>query len=63
LKRHCAEAAPSLPAESLVKERFDCRNRRTRAVAQPDFLIGSRKGYQIARSLNVPLIRVGFSDP
>ena len=27
---------------------------------KPDFLIGSSKGYKISRSLNVPLIRVGF---
>ena len=27
---------------------------------KPDFLIGSSKGYQTARSLGVPLVRVGF---
>jgi len=55
------EAAPSLPAESLVKERFDFAEIAELAPAlKPDFLIGSSKGYQIARSLNVPLIRVGF---
>ena len=27
---------------------------------KPDFLIGSSKGYSIARRLKVPLIRVGF---
>jgi nitrogenase molybdenum-iron protein NifN len=27
---------------------------------KPDFLIGSNKGYSIARRLNVPLVRVGF---
>jgi nitrogenase molybdenum-iron protein NifN len=27
---------------------------------KPDFLIGSSKGYSIARRLNVPLVRVGF---
>jgi nitrogenase molybdenum-iron protein NifN len=26
----------------------------------PDFLIGSSKGYSIARELDIPLIRVGF---
>ena len=55
------EAAPSLPAESLVKERFDFAEIAELALSlKPDFLIGSSKGYQIARSLNVPLIRVGF---
>jgi nitrogenase molybdenum-iron protein NifN len=55
------EAAPSLPAESLVKERFDFAEIAELAPSlKPDFLIGSSKGYQIARSLNVPLIRVGF---
>jgi nitrogenase molybdenum-iron protein NifN len=55
------EAAPSLPAESLVKERFDFAEIAELAPSlKPDFLIGSSKGYQIARSLNAPLIRVGF---
>jgi nitrogenase molybdenum-iron protein NifN len=55
------EAAPSLPAESLVKERFDFAEIAELAPSlKPDFLIGSSKGYQIARSLNVPLIRAGF---
>jgi len=55
------EAVPSLPAESLVKERFDFAEIAELAPSlKPDFLIGSSKGYQIARSLNVPLIRVGF---
>ena len=26
----------------------------------PDFLIGSSKGYRVARELDLPLIRVGF---
>jgi nitrogenase molybdenum-iron protein NifN len=55
------EAVPSLPAESLVKERFDFAEIAELVPSlKPDFLIGSSKGYQIARSLNVPLIRVGF---
>ncbi|HEX9048557.1 MAG TPA: nitrogenase component 1 [Verrucomicrobiae bacterium] len=54
-------AAPNLPAETLVKEGLDFAE--TAEVApelKPDFLIGSSKGYKIARALNVPLIRVGF---
>jgi len=30
------------------------------AEIKPDFLIGSSKGYGLARSLDVPLVRVGF---
>jgi nitrogenase molybdenum-iron protein NifN len=54
-------AAPNLPEETLVKEALDFAE--TAEVApelKPDFLIGSSKGYKISRSLNVPLIRVGF---
>ena len=54
-------AAPSLPEETLIKEGLDFAE--TAEVApelKPDFLIGSSKGYKISRSLNVPLIRVGF---
>jgi nitrogenase molybdenum-iron protein NifN len=55
------EAAPSLPAESLVKERFDFAEIAEFAPSlKPDFLIGSSKGYRTARELKVPLIRVGF---
>lgn len=54
-------AAPNLPAETLIREDLDFAE--TAEVApelKPDFLIGSSKGYKIARALNVPLIRVGF---
>jgi nitrogenase molybdenum-iron protein NifN len=54
-------AAPNLPAETVVKEGFDFAE--TAEIApelKPDFLIGSSKGYKISRSLDVPLIRVGF---
>ena len=54
-------AAPNLPEKTLVKEGLDFAE--TAEVApdlKPDFLIGSSKGYKISRSLNVPLIRVGF---
>jgi nitrogenase molybdenum-iron protein NifN len=55
------EAAPSLPAETLVKEGFDFAQIAELAPSlKPDFLIGSSKGYQIARSLRIPLLRVGF---
>jgi len=54
-------AAPTLPAETLIKEGLDFSE--TAEVApelKPDFLIGSSKGYQISRSLNLPLISTGF---
>jgi nitrogenase molybdenum-iron protein NifN len=55
------EAAPLLPAETLVKEGFDFAEIAELAPSlKPDFLIGSSKGYSIARKLSVPLIRAGF---
>ena len=55
------EAAPTLPAETLVKEGFDFAGISDLAPSlKPDFLIGSSKGYQAARSLRIPLARVGF---
>ena len=55
------EAAPELPEETLAKEGFDFAEIAEAAPElKPDFLIGSSKGYSIARRLNVPLIRVGF---
>jgi nitrogenase molybdenum-iron protein NifN len=61
LEKALREAVPSLPAESLVKERFDFAEIAELAPSlKPDFLIGSSKGYRTARELKVPLIRVGF---
>jgi nitrogenase molybdenum-iron protein NifN len=58
----CLRAAvPDLPEETLVKEGFDFAEIAEAAPGlKPDFLIGSSKGYSIARRLKVPLIRVGF---
>jgi len=54
-------AVPDLPAETLVKEGYDFAGISEAAPAlKPDFLIGSSKGYSIARRLQVPLLRVGF---
>jgi len=54
-------AVPLLPSEALVKEGFDFAEIAEAAPElKPDFLIGSSKGYSIARKLDVPLIRVGF---
>jgi len=55
------DAAPALPAETLVKEGFDFAEISELAPSlKPDFLIGSSKGSQIARVLRIPLIRAGF---
>lgn len=55
------EAAPDLPAATLVKEGFDFAEiAETAPALKPDFLLGNSKGYSLARKLNVPLIRVGF---
>jgi nitrogenase molybdenum-iron protein NifN len=54
-------AAPELPPETRVAEGFDFAEIAEAAPdLKPDFLIGSSKGYSIARQLKVPLIRVGF---
>ena len=52
---------PNLPDETLVKEGFDFAEISENAPSlAPDFLLGSSKGYSIARKLKVPLVRVGF---
>jgi nitrogenase molybdenum-iron protein NifN len=63
--RHFAEslhsAVPELPQETLIKEQCDFAEMADAApVLNPDFLLGSSKGYALARTLDVPLIRVGF---
>jgi nitrogenase molybdenum-iron protein NifN len=54
-------AAPDLPPDTLIKEGWDFAEIAEAAPSlEPDFLIGSSKGYSLARQLDVPLIRVGF---
>jgi nitrogenase molybdenum-iron protein NifN len=61
LEKCLRAAVPDLPEETLVKEGFDFAEIAEAAPElKPDFLIGSSKGYSIARRLKVPLIRVGF---
>jgi nitrogenase molybdenum-iron protein NifN len=61
LEKCLRAAVPDLPEETLVKEGFDFAEIAEAAPGlKPDFLIGSSKGYSIARRLKVPLIRVGF---
>jgi nitrogenase molybdenum-iron protein NifN len=58
----CLRAAvPELPEDARVKEGFDFAEISELAPSlEPDFLLGSSKGYKVARALGVPLIRVGF---
>jgi nitrogenase molybdenum-iron protein NifN len=54
-------AAPELRDRIEVREGSDFGDIETRIEElKPDLLIGSSKGYKIARSLNVPLVRCGF---
>jgi len=54
-------AAPELRDRIEVREGSDFGDIETRIQElNPDLLIGSSKGYKLARSLNVPLVRCGF---
>jgi nitrogenase molybdenum-iron protein NifN len=63
--RHFAEslrrAVPELPGETQIKENCDFTEiAEAASELNPDFLLGSSKGYALARKLDVPLLRVGF---
>ena len=61
LENSLRATARELPTETLVKEGFDFAEiAEVAPELKPDFLIGSSKGYSIARKLKVPLLRVGF---
>ncbi len=54
-------AAPELRGRIEVREGSDFGDIETRiAELKPDLLIGSSKGYKLARSLGIPLVRCGF---
>ncbi|RRJ97008.1 nitrogenase [Opitutaceae bacterium TAV4] len=54
-------AVPELDERTHIREGADFADIAAQAAElQPDFLIGSSKGYSLARQLNVPLIRCGF---
>jgi len=54
-------AAPELRGRAEVREGSDFGDIESRvAELKPDLLIGSSKGYRLARSLNIPLVRCGF---
>ncbi|MDX2187480.1 MAG: nitrogenase component 1 [Opitutaceae bacterium] len=54
-------AAPSLKGRCEIRSGVDFAEISSRgAELRPDFLIGSSKGYSLARKLGIPLIRCGF---
>jgi nitrogenase molybdenum-iron protein NifN len=63
--RHFEESlrltVPDLPQETMIRENCDFSKIESLGLKlNPDFLIGSSKGYAMARRLDVPLVRVGF---
>lgn len=63
-ERHLLETAPDYLAKAdaaIVREGMDFVDIEDLAAAErPDLFIGSSKGYRLARSLGVPLVRLGF---
>jgi len=56
-----AAVAPALAGQSAVRDDVDFEEiGEFAATLQPDLLIGSSKGYTLARKLAIPLVRVGF---
>ena len=54
-------AAPEIDERTVIREGADFADIAAIAeAAKPDFLIGSSKGYSLARKLGVPLLRCGF---
>ena len=54
-------AAPELDERTVIREGVDFAAIATEAeTLKPDLLVGSSKGYSLARKLGVPLIRCGF---
>lgn len=61
LRAALAKAVPGITPETVVKEGADFMD--TAALAgplSPDFIIGNSRGGPLARSLGVPLVRIGF---
>lgn len=54
-------AIPDLPPETLIRENCDFSEiSKAARELNPDLLIGSSKGYKLARELDIPLVRTGF---
>ena len=61
LKEQLASVEADLAGDVLVLEDVDFAEIEEQAVGvRPDLVIGSSKGYALARQLGVPLVRVGF---
>jgi nitrogenase molybdenum-iron protein NifN len=61
LAQAIGEVAPGLADRIHIREGADFMDIATEAeAADADLLIGNSKGYQIARKLKIPLVRVGF---
>ncbi|MGO8688579.1 MAG: nitrogenase component 1 [Thermoguttaceae bacterium] len=61
LKEQLASVEADLAGDVLVLEDVDFAQIEEQAVGvRPDLVIGSSKGYALARQLGVPLVRVGF---
>jgi nitrogenase molybdenum-iron protein NifN len=55
------EAVPTLDERTEIREGFDFAEIGESAdTLKPDILIGSSKGYSLARRLKIPIVRVGF---
>ena len=55
------EAIPTLDERTEIREGFDFAEiSETADSLKPDILIGSSKGYSLARKLDIPIVRVGF---
>ena len=55
------EAAPALDERTEIREGFDFAEiDELSAGLKPDIMIGSSRGYHIARKLGIPIVRVGF---
>jgi nitrogenase molybdenum-iron protein NifN len=55
------EAIPALDERTRIREGFDFAEISEIADSlKPDILIGSSKGYSLARRLDIPIVRVGF---
>ncbi|MEI8196093.1 MAG: nitrogenase component 1, partial [Phycisphaerae bacterium] len=54
-------AVPNLAADTVIKEGVDfVQLSQLSADLHPDLVIGSSKGYPLARDLRIPLVRTGF---
>jgi nitrogenase molybdenum-iron protein NifN len=55
------EAVPTLDERTQIRENYDFAEiGELSADLKPDIMIGSSKGYHIARKLGIPIVRVGF---